>query len=68
MKSTIKLRKILEQCDCTFTLNEEQQFVVYLSDVHGELIAEVKGKTFSVAVGNAYQWLEAQKKKAKNQL
>jgi hypothetical protein len=62
MKSTIKLRRILEQYDCTFTLDNEQHYEVYLSTKFGDETAVFNGKSFSVVVGHVYAWMEKNKK------
>jgi hypothetical protein len=62
MKSTIKLRRILEQFDCTFTLDNEQHYEVYLSTKFGDETAVFNGKSFSVVVGHVYAWMEKNKK------
>lgn len=62
MKSTIKLRRILEQYDCTFTLDNEQHFEVFLSTKFGDETAVFNGKSFSVVVGYVYAWMEKNKK------
>lgn len=63
MKSTIKLRKILEQYDCTFRLDSDQNFEIYVADLNGDLKAEFCGKSFSVAIGLVYTWVQKQQKK-----
>jgi hypothetical protein len=62
MKSTIKLRRILEQYDCTFTLDNEQHYEVFLSTKFGDETAVFNGKSFSVVVGHVYTWMERNKK------
>lgn len=62
MKSTIKLRRILEQYDCTFTLDNEQHYEVFLSTKFGDETAVFNGKSFSVVVGHVYAWMERNKK------
>lgn len=63
MKSTIKLRKILEQYDCTFTLNHEQQFEVFVATKQTDVTGVFTAKSFSIVVGHIYAWMEKQKKK-----
>jgi hypothetical protein len=62
MKSTIKLRRILEQYDCTFALDNDQHFEVFLSTKFGDETAVFNGKSFSVVVGYVYAWMEKNKK------
>ncbi len=62
MKSTIKLRKILEHYDCTFTLNNEQQFEVYVATKYGDETGVFTGKSFSIVVGYVYAWMEKRRK------
>ena len=66
MKSTIKLRKILEEYDCTFTLNSNQHFEVYVSTKYGDETGVFSGKSFSVVMGSVYAWMEKQKKKSQS--
>ena len=65
MKSTIKLRKILEHYDCTFTINNEQQFEVFVTTQYGDETGVFTGKSFSVVVGYIYAWMEKVKKQNK---
>ena len=62
MKSTIKLRKILEHYDCTFTLNNEQQFEVYVATKYGDETGVCTGKSFRIVVGYVYAWMEKRRK------
>ncbi|MCC6186877.1 MAG: hypothetical protein IT256_06970 [Chitinophagaceae bacterium] len=62
MKSTIKLRKILEQYDCTFTINNENQFEVFVATKFGDETGVFTGKSFSVVVGYVYAWMEKKRK------
>jgi hypothetical protein len=62
MKSTIKLRKILEQYDCTFTLNHDNQFEVFVSTKFGDETGVFTGKSFSIVVGYIYAWMLKTKK------
>lgn len=62
MKSTIKLRKILEEYNCTFTLNEEQQFEVFVATKEDDTAAVFTAKSFSLVVGQVYAWMQKKQK------
>ncbi|MES2478404.1 MAG: hypothetical protein V4561_04930 [Bacteroidota bacterium] len=66
MKSTIKLRKILEEYDCTFTLDNNQQFEVFVATKYADETGVFNGKSFSVVVGHIYAWMEKSRKQKKN--
>lgn len=63
MKSTIKLRRILEVYNCTFTLDQQQQFEVFVATKNDDETGVFNGKSFSVVVGYIYAWMEKNKKK-----
>jgi hypothetical protein len=63
MKSTIKLRKILEVYNCTFTLDEEQQFEVFVATKDDDTAGVFKGKSFSLVIGQVYAKMMNGKKK-----
>lgn len=58
MKSTIKLRKILEQYNCTFTLDEKNEFEVFVATKDDDTSGVFNGKSFSVVVGHIYSWMQ----------
>lgn len=66
MKSTIKLRKILEEYDCTFTLDNNQQFEVFVATKYGDETGVFNGKSFSVVVGHIYAWMEKSRKQKRH--
>ncbi|MBL7710881.1 MAG: hypothetical protein JNL13_00380, partial [Chitinophagaceae bacterium] len=57
MKATIKLRKILEVYNCTFTLDEEQQFEVFVATKDDDTAGVFTAKSFSLVVGQVYAWM-----------
>lgn len=65
MKSTIKLRKILEEYDCTFTLDNNQHFEVFVATKFADETGVFNGKSFSVVVGHVYTWMQKSKKQKK---
>lgn len=58
MKATIKLRKILQEYNCTFTLDEHQQYEVFVATKNDDTAGVFTGKSFSVVVGQVYAWTE----------
>lgn len=64
MKSTIKLRKILELYDCTFTLDSNQHFEVFVATKYGDETGVFNGKSFSVVVGYIYAWMQKKLKES----
>lgn len=62
MKATIKLRKILEVYNCTFTLDEEQQFEVFVATKDDDTAGVFKAKSFSLVVGQVYAWMQKKQK------
>ncbi|MFA6151399.1 MAG: hypothetical protein WC716_08765 [Chitinophagaceae bacterium] len=58
MKSTIKLRRILEQYNCTFTLDDKNEFEVFVATKDDDISGVFNGKSFSVVVGHIYSWMQ----------
>ena len=63
MKSTIKLRRILEVYNCTFTLDDKNEFEVFVATKEDDTSGVFIGKSFSIVVGHIYAWMEQGKKK-----
>lgn len=66
MKSTIKLRRILEQYNCTFTLDDKNEFEVFVATKDDDTSGVFNGKSFSVVVGHIFSWMEKKNKSKKD--
>ncbi len=57
MRNTTKLKILLQKYRVTFDMDEDEQFIMMLTDKDSGKIHELEGKSYSIVIAKAYSHL-----------